>query len=219
MQKKYKDFAPAYVIHMFKNRIFFTFVEFAKVFFLIQPLTGQLVNHGPLNQTNWCAWASHWWKSLIEKYFFQRSLLPPQVATSGALHMRHFCNLGVFSFLIHSFIQNDLSLKKCVQISNRFQCWIYRAEIFKSRSYVDRFWRAFCFKENQTKRPDREQFFPFPEAVSKRHGRASCGSKIMPLAEAKPCFSRKKTCFFPFPKGTTVPLAEAKPCLSRKEKK
>lgn len=130
-------------------------------------------------------------------------------------------NLGVFPFFVDPFIQNVLSLKPCVQISNRFHHWIPRSRSSKLDPMLIGFDELFFFiKKTRRKKPDEKtelgaRFFPF----RKRHARASRGSKTMPLAEAKPCLSRKKKkhIFFPFPRGTAVPLAKAKPCLSRKQ--
>ena len=130
-------------------------------------------------------------------------------------HMqRAICrNLRVFPFFVDSFIQNVLSFKPCVQISNRFHHWIPRVEIFKTRSHVDRFWRTF-FHEKPDKKTGRKNwtgsmvFFPF----RKRHDRDSRESTTVPLAEAKPWLSWKKkqienAYFFPFREGTAVIFA------------
>ena len=160
-------------------------------------------------------------KSLIKEYSLQRILHFPR--SQQVTHMqRVICrNLGVFPFFVDPFIQNVLSLKPCVQISNRFHRWIPRVEIFKTRSHVDRFWRTFFFtkKTGWKNRIGSMVFFPF----RKRHGRDSRESTTVSLAKAKPWLSRKKkrqkTRIFSlferhgrdFRESTTVPLAEAKP--------
>ena len=58
-------------------------------------------------------------------------------------------------------------------------------------------------------------------SVSERHDRASRESTTVPLAEAKPCLSRKekKEKYFFSISERHGPLAKAQPCLSRKKKK
>ena len=96
-----------------------------------------------------------------------------------------FCKgqLGRF-FFIDSFIQNVLSIKQCIQISNHFHRWIPCVEIFKTRSHVDRFDELFF-----TKKPNRKHvFFPF----RKNHARVSHEITTVPLAEEKSWLSWKK---------------------------
>ena len=116
---------------------------------------------------------------------------------------------GVFPFSVDSFIQNVLSLKQCVQISNRFHRWIPRVEIFKTRSHIDRFWQSFFHEKNRTKNGS-TGFFLF----RKRHARASHEMTTVPLMKAKPWLSwkekKQKMHFFHF--------RVAWPWLSRKQK-
>ena len=78
-------------------------------------------------------------KSLIKEYSLQRTLHFPRSRQVAHMQRATCRNLGVFPFFVDPFIQNVLSLKPCVQISNRFHHWIPRVEIFKTRSHVDRF--------------------------------------------------------------------------------
>ena len=126
-------------------------------------------------------------------------------------HMQHvtYRNLEVFPFFVDPFIHNVLSLKPCVQISNRFHRWIPRVEIFKTRSHVDRFWQTFF-----TKKPNREHgFFPFPKeacpCLSRNHNHAYRGSKTATLAEKK-----RKRVFYRFRGGTAVTLKKIMKCVS-----
>ena len=70
----------------------------------------------------------------------------------------------------------------------------------------------------QKEKKNRKRFFSvFQEAqpcLSRKHNRASRGSKTVTLAKEK----KQKTCFvFPFLRGTAVTLAKVKTCLSLKQ--
>jgi hypothetical protein len=137
-----------------------------------------------------------------------------QVIRAGSV--RHLSQpVSFFFFFVNSFIQNVLFLKSCVQIANCFHRWIYRVEIFETRSHVNRFRRTFFMKKTVTKKSASKHdccshFFPFLRG----HNCSSRGGKSVPPREANLCLSRKKKMrFFSFHEA----LAEANPCLHEKQ--
>ena len=103
-------------------------------------------------------------------------------------------NLGVFPFLVDPFIQNVLSLKLCVKISNRFRRWISRVEIFNHEIEKETESTFFFHFRGGTAvtltkaqpcllRKEKENAFFF---VSERYGRDSRENTTVPLTEVKP---------------------------------
>lgn len=109
--------------------------------------------------------------------------------TSGSLHVRHLWRSWEFSGIIDSLIQKVLSLESCVQIPNYFRRWIFRVEIFKIGSHVNRFPTTFKWKIRKQINGNGKTIFKFFGALSASQGKHRL------------CFSRKHgQCFSLFEK-------------------
>ena len=94
-------------------------------------------------------------------------------------HCMHVTCHNLRVFFVDPFIQNVLSLKSCVQISNRFHHWIARVESFKLDPTLTCFDEFYFLRKNIRKTKAGALFF-----LSER-------GKTMPLAEANLCLYKK----------------------------
>jgi hypothetical protein len=82
------------------------------------------------------------WRVVVPDFGGKWSSCPPSVAM-GRLGMREKDRDGPVFPSFCRFFFNEISCVAQIQITNRFHFWDPRAEIFKTRSHVDRFWDSF----------------------------------------------------------------------------